>query len=101
MLNEVGANHAVMDSLPKAAKSVVRVWKYRLISLLNDQSIEKTKAARDRAQVRLIAAFIRDSQCGGDASQQGGPAIEIGGGLVRIDARQAQEFTEYVERLAR
>src|SRR5215207_3331548 len=73
MLNEVGANVAVINTLPQTAYTKVGIGKNRLISLLNNQPIEKTKALRKRIDVAMIAIVISasssDRQCRGDAFQ--------------------------------
>lgn len=71
MLHEVGADVAVIKSLPQTAKRKVEVRKYRAIALLNDQPVQEAKAARERIKVRLIARALRNSsryrQGSGDA----------------------------------
>src|SRR5215213_9551134 len=61
MLREVSANLAVIQTLPQTAKRKIQVGKYCSISLLNDQSVQKAKAARERIKVRLITGLFCDS----------------------------------------
>ena len=60
MLNEIGADFAVIKSLSQAAEGVVDVGKYRAISLLDDELVEEAEAACKRVQIHAMASFIGD-----------------------------------------
>src|SRR5689334_8521433 len=79
MLHEVGANFAVIKTLPQAAEGELCVRKQRSIAILNDESIKEREAVDERAAVSLVALLIPD--LGGDGDD-GGDAFEINGGRV-------------------
>src|ERR1044072_8279560 len=81
MLDEIDANFTVIKSLPQAAQSVVDIGKYRAISLLDDQLIEKAEAARKRVKINVIACFVCDLQRGGNAFEVHGGGVA---GSVRL-----------------
>jgi hypothetical protein len=58
VLDEVGADFAVMNSLPQAAASPVDVWEDRAVSLLVDPAIEDAAAAVYLVEIRFVWGLI-------------------------------------------
>src|SRR5689334_18912909 len=79
MLDEVGANFAVVETLPQAAEREVEVWENRLVPVLDDEFIEKGKGVRERTTIGFVARFI--AGFGGDG-ERGCDAFEINCGRV-------------------
>src|ERR1043166_5584341 len=78
MLDEVGANFAVMEALAKAAQGQIRVWQDRSIALLDDEAIEKSKAVVRRVVVGLKASLVFYARHLDDC----GNTFEVDGGRV-------------------
>ena len=63
MLDEVGADFAVVDSLAEAAAGVVDVGEDSAVSVLDDESIEKGKAAGEGVEIGFVTGLIVKQFC--------------------------------------
>lgn len=76
MLNEIGADFAVMKTLTQTAEREVNVGQYSAITFLNDELIEERETARARIIISLITiGAFRHRQGGGDAFEVHGGGV--------------------------
>ena len=60
MLHKVGANFAVIETLSQAAEGEIEIGKKRVISILDDETIEEGKGVYERATILVVTRPIAD-----------------------------------------
>ena len=85
VLDEVGAYLAKVNSLAQAADCIFRVGKDRAISVLDDELIEKAKAARAGIEVSFTARAVCNRQRGCEAFEVDRGGVAGRAGLVVVD----------------
>src|ERR1043165_2931308 len=89
MLHEVGANFAVVKTLPQATESELEIGEKRSITLLDDKTVDKGEGVHERAAIRfvarVVAGFSGHVKRGCDAFQINGGGVAGCVGLVVVD----------------
>ena len=105
VLDEVSADLAVVQALTEAADRIVRVGEDRSISFLDDELIEKAKAAGAGIKVSFtaVATGYRQSGCdafeidrGGVAGRAGLMVVDEASGLVLVTQKPVRDLERHI-----